>query len=86
MCHMTKAFSIDGKTSFNLAEEKASQYFEQLVERVKKTTYLPTLTKDIHIWKRIINLPYSLYFHEERKRQTLKIITIILRVWIIWVN
>lgn len=49
---MTKAFSIDGKTSFNLAEEKASQYFEQLVERVRKQTYLPTLTKDIHIWKK----------------------------------
>jgi geranylgeranyl pyrophosphate synthase len=38
-------------STYQLAEQKAAQYFESLFMQVKQQTYVPTLTKDIQSWK-----------------------------------
>ncbi|MEJ3718105.1 polyprenyl synthetase family protein [Paenibacillus polymyxa] len=50
MHHMNKKFQAD--TGYQLAEQKALQYFASLYNQVKDKTYVTSLTEDIHIWKR----------------------------------
>lgn len=47
---MNKKFQAD--TGYQLAEQKALQYFASLYNQVKDKTYVTSLTEDIHIWKR----------------------------------
>ncbi|MEK5320949.1 polyprenyl synthetase family protein [Paenibacillus sp. FSL L8-0644] len=50
MHHMNEKFQAD--TGYQLAEQKALQYFASLYNQVKDKTYVTSITKDIHIWKR----------------------------------
>ncbi|MEE4568898.1 polyprenyl synthetase family protein [Paenibacillus polymyxa] len=50
MHHMNENFQAD--TGYQLAEQKALQYFASLSNQVKNKTYVTSLTEDIHIWKR----------------------------------
>lgn len=47
---MNEKFQAD--TGYQLAEQKALQYFASLYNQVKNKTYVTSLTEDIHIWKR----------------------------------
>lgn len=47
---MNEKFQAD--TGYQLAEQKALQYFASLYNQVKDKTYVTSITKDIHIWKR----------------------------------
>ncbi|WP_058829987.1 polyprenyl synthetase family protein [Paenibacillus polymyxa] len=50
MHHMNEKFQAD--TGYQLAEQKALQYFGSLSNQVKDKTYVTSLTEDIHRWKR----------------------------------
>ncbi len=47
---MNEKFRAD--TGYQLAEQKALQYFASLYNQVKDKTYVTSLTEDIYIWKR----------------------------------
>ncbi|CCI70386.1 geranyltranstransferase [Paenibacillus polymyxa M1] len=47
---MNEKFQAD--TGYQLAEQKALQYFASLYNQVKDKTYVTSLTEDIHRWKR----------------------------------
>lgn len=47
---MNEKFQAD--TGYQLAEQKALQYFASLYNQVKDKTYVTSLIEDIHIWKR----------------------------------
>ncbi|WP_223066136.1 polyprenyl synthetase family protein [Paenibacillus caui] len=49
---MNEEFTGHADTWYRLAEQKAAQYFASLYEEVMEKTYVPTLTKDIQMWKR----------------------------------
>ncbi|WDM20755.1 polyprenyl synthetase family protein [Paenibacillus polymyxa] len=50
MHHMNEKFQAE--TGYQLAEQKALQYFASLYNQVKDKIYVTSLTEDIHIWKR----------------------------------
>ena len=49
---MTDELIINADACYRLAEEKATQYFQTLYNRVSKKTYVKILTEDIQSWKR----------------------------------
>jgi geranylgeranyl pyrophosphate synthase len=51
MCSMNEELINNPDLSYQLAEQKAAQYFQSLYVQVKQKTFIPTLTKDIHSWK-----------------------------------
>ncbi|WHY78752.1 polyprenyl synthetase family protein [Neobacillus sp. WH10] len=48
---MNKELIKNADACYQLAEEKAAQYFKSLYEQVSQKTYVSTLTKDIQSWK-----------------------------------
>ncbi len=65
---MNEKFRAD--TGYQLAEQKALQYFASLYNQVKDKTYVTSLTEDIHIWKRNHIRPSSwLSFISRNKRK-----------------
>lgn len=73
---MNDKYTAQADTWYQLAEQKAAQYFETLNEQVKNKTYVTTLTEDIQLWKKNHIQHYSLlsFFREERKNRILGII------------
>ena len=70
MCRMNEKFRINADECYNIAEQKAAQYFQYLHEQVRQKTYIPTLTKDIHAWKQNhIHHPsiFSLFTRNKKK-------------------
>ncbi|WP_410511277.1 polyprenyl synthetase family protein [Paenibacillus sp. BR2-3] len=52
MNRMNVEFTDQADTMYRLAEQKAAQYFASLYVQVMEKTYVPTLTKDLQLWKR----------------------------------
>ncbi|MEE4562907.1 polyprenyl synthetase family protein [Paenibacillus polymyxa] len=68
MHHMNEKFQAD--TGYQLAEQKALQYFASLYNQIKDKTYVTSLTEDIHIWKKNHLRPSSwLPFISRNKRK-----------------
>ncbi|PFO01506.1 geranyl transferase [Bacillus sp. AFS076308] len=57
-------------TSYQLAEQKAAQYFLSLYQQVMEKSYVPALTKDIHSWKQnhIHHHPLLSFFSRRKKK------------------
>jgi geranylgeranyl pyrophosphate synthase len=51
MCSMNEELKNKADLSYQLAEQKAAQYFQSLYVQVKQKTFVDTLTKDIQSWK-----------------------------------
>ena len=49
---MNEEFTEQANTGYQLAEQKATQYYASLHLQVKEKTYVPTLTEDIQLWKK----------------------------------
>lgn len=49
---MNEEFINQANTGYQLAEQKAVQYFASLYAQVVDKTYVTTLTEDIQMWKR----------------------------------
>jgi geranylgeranyl pyrophosphate synthase len=48
---MIKTLLINEDTTYAMAEQKASEYFQSLCQQVKHKDYIPILTNDIQSWK-----------------------------------
>ncbi|MGM0875756.1 MAG: polyprenyl synthetase family protein [Bacillota bacterium] len=48
---MNEELRKNADACYQLAEQKAAQYFKSLYVQVKQKTYVPTLTKDLQSWK-----------------------------------
>jgi geranylgeranyl pyrophosphate synthase len=48
---MNEELINNADSSYQMAEQKAAQYFKSLYDQVKQKTYVPTLAKDIQSWK-----------------------------------
>lgn len=67
---MNEELRKNAAVSYQLAEQKAAQYFHSLNEQVKQKAYIPTLTKDIESWKQnhIHHFSWlSFFFRKKRK-------------------
>ncbi|MGG1636660.1 polyprenyl synthetase family protein [Paenibacillus sp. NRS-1760] len=70
MRRMNDKYTAQADTWYQLAEQKAAQYFETLNEQVKNKTYVTTLTEDIQLWKKNHIQHYSLlsFFSRGKKK------------------
>ena len=50
-CLMNKELIINVDTSYQIAEQKATNYYQSLYAQVMQKLYVPTLTEDIQMWK-----------------------------------
>lgn len=48
---MTEELQKNADTCYQLAEQKATHYFQVLYQQVMEKTYIPVLTKDFQLWK-----------------------------------
>lgn len=49
---MNVVFTQHAEQAYQLAEQKAAQYFAALDAQVKEKSYVPALTADFHLWKK----------------------------------
>lgn len=58
---MRIGYNIRADESYQEAEQRARQYFRQLIEQLKQQSFVSSLTKDLHEWKKAHTLHHSIF-------------------------